>query len=190
MSEAERKALTRQLEEAHQELQAVTEELAAVSGELDIARCDLAALRGELQKANAEVAAINASLCAEAGRAEEVDALDAVLEALAIAAVTVDGDLVVRRWTGRAEVLWGIDAAGAVGRPLDDLGIGLAAADVRALVATVVAGGGTATGEVKGSDHRRRPVSYEITGTPARTRPPGADEPVEAVLLLARPLNR
>lgn len=188
MSEPQGRGLRRELEEAHRELQAVTDELAAVSGELDIARRELDTLGDELEAVNAEVAALRTSFSDETGRAGETESLDAVLEALRIAAATLDGDLVVATWNRPAEALWGVAASDAVGHALDDLRIGLPTAEVHALVATVVAGEGAACREVKGTDLRRRPVSYELTCTPVRSPSPEAEGAV-AALLLARVLD-
>ncbi len=186
MSDGER-ALRRQLEETREELRAVTDELAVANGELELAQRELGALREEFERASAEVASINASLTADTASAGAVGCAATVLEGLEMAAATLDPELVVRAWNGGAEALWGVPAAGVVGRTLHDLRTGPPADEVLALVATAVSGEGTASGEVKGADDQGRSVSYEVTCS--RVLPGGAGA-VAGMLVLARALDR
>ncbi len=152
------------LQSLNEELETTNEELQTTNEELQSTNEELETMNEELQSTNDELQTVNDVLRL---RSEELDAsqafLTSVLGGLGAAVIVVDHDLRIKIWDPGAEELWGIRAQEAIGKPADDLDIGLPMAEVMPLLRSTLTGGPERTETIiMGTNRRGRPVRMHV----------------------------
>jgi two-component system CheB/CheR fusion protein len=132
------------------------EELETTNEELQSTNEELETMNEELQSTNDELQSINEQLRDSTDKLDASNAfLEAVLTSLRAGVAVVNGELHVREWNRRAEDLWGLRRAEAVGQHLLNLDIGLPTDQLRPLIRQALADGGQ-TQELRVSAINRR----------------------------------
>ncbi|MDP8978809.1 MAG: PAS domain-containing protein [Actinomycetota bacterium] len=115
-----------ELETTNEEVQSTVEEQETTNEELQSTNEELETMNEELQSTNAELQAINDEL---GQRTQELNRLNTYLEGILSGlrggVVVVDDDLRVRLWSERAQDMWGLRPAEALGAGFLELDIGL-----------------------------------------------------------------
>jgi two-component system, chemotaxis family, CheB/CheR fusion protein len=115
-----------ELETTNEELQSTVEELETTNEELQSTNEELETMNEELQSTNEELHTMNDEL---RRRGEELNDLtdfqDAIFTSIKSGVIVVDRELRVLIWSARAEELWGLRAAEAVGVNVLTLDVGL-----------------------------------------------------------------
>jgi len=131
-----------ELETTNEELQSAVEELETTNEELHSTNEELETINEELQSTNDELQHINHQLRESSISLDDANAfLAAVLTGLRSAIAVLDRDLRVQLWNRRAEDLWGLRSAEAVGQHLLSLDIGLPTDGLRPLIKAALAHG-------------------------------------------------
>jgi two-component system CheB/CheR fusion protein len=165
---------TRELETAIEEVQTTNQELEAICRELQSTSQELHALREEGR-----------------ARGEELGELDLLLEAVLTsfrsAVAVVDRDLRIRKWSHRAEDLWGLRSDVVLGTNFLELDIGLPVDRLRAPISACLAGEtGSPDVMVDATNRRGRPVRIRVTCTPLGV---GSAQGSHGVILLMEATN-
>jgi two-component system CheB/CheR fusion protein len=153
--------LQRELERSHQELETAYEELQSTNEELET-------MNEELQSTNDELQSINDQLGVSTAQLDQANAfLETVLTSLRAGVAVVDRDLRIRMWNRRAEDLWGLRSAEAVGQHLLNLDIGLPVEPLRPLLRVAMGREGV-PGEVAvdAVNRRGRPIRVRVACSP------------------------
>jgi len=133
-----------ELETTNEELQSTVEELETTNEELQSSNEELETMNEELESTNAELQTTNTDLQV---RTDEIGTLNALLEAITgnieVGAVVLDGSSKVRVWNERAADMWGMRSDEVINRSFYDLDIGLPADELREMIRSVLAGGGS-----------------------------------------------
>ena len=133
-----------ELETTNEELQSTVEELETTNEELQSSNEELETMNEELESTNAELQTTNMDLRV---RTDEIGTLNALLEAITgnieVGAVVLDGSSKVKVWNERAADMWGMRSDEVVDRSFYDLDIGLPADELREMIRSVLAGGGS-----------------------------------------------
>jgi two-component system CheB/CheR fusion protein len=115
-----------EMETTNEELQSTIEELETTNEELQSTNEELETMNEELQSTNEELETINDELNRRTGELHDINAyMTAILTSLQSAVVVLDAEATVRIWNGRAEDMWGLRRAEAVGTAFQNLDIGL-----------------------------------------------------------------
>jgi two-component system CheB/CheR fusion protein len=160
----ELRSLNEELETTNEELQSTNEELETTNEELQSTNEELETMNEELQSTNDELQTVNDILRL---RSEELNAsqafLTSVLGGLGAAVIVVDQNLRVKVWDPGAEELWGVRSEEAIGKPVDDLDIGLPMAEVMPLLRNALTGRPERTQTIiMGTNRRGRSVHMHV----------------------------
>jgi two-component system CheB/CheR fusion protein len=121
-----------ELETTNEELQSTVEELETTNEELQSTNEELETMNEELQSTNDELQTINDELRDRTQELDEANGfMESILRSINAAVVVVDRDLRVRVWNRRADDLWGVRTAEAVGQNLLNLDIGLSTDELK-----------------------------------------------------------
>ncbi|MFC8192872.1 CheR family methyltransferase [Cellulomonas sp. NPDC057328] len=167
-----------ELETMNEELQSTVEELETTNEELQSTNEELETMNEELQSMNDELHASNEELRVRTLEVDELNRfMESVLAGLRVGVAVVDADLRVLAWNSRASDLWGVREDEALGRPLEDLDIGLPVAPLEPLVhAQLRHADGSRTVRVQAVNRRGHAIALDVTSSPLRSaggRPPG-----------------
>jgi len=115
-----------ELETTNEELQSTVEELETTNEELQSTNEELETMNEELQSTNEELQAINEEARERGDQLGELNSfLESILTSLRSAVAVVDRDLHVRKWSRRAEDLWGMRSDEVLQKNFLNLDIGL-----------------------------------------------------------------
>ena len=130
-----------ELQNTVEELETTNEELQSTNEELETMNEELQSTNEELQSTNEELETINHELARRSAELNAVNAyVSSILTSVRVAVVVVDPDSTIRLWNRRAEDCWGLRADEAVGRPFQDLEIGLPVERLKAAVRACIDG--------------------------------------------------
>jgi two-component system CheB/CheR fusion protein len=184
-----------ELQEAFEQLQSTSEELETTNEELQSTNEELETTNEELQSTNEELETINEELQstnhAQQALNEEVRhrsddlvhanlSLEAILATLHSAVVVIDRDLQVKRWSARAEDLWGLRADEVVGKNLMGLDIGLPVEKLAPKIRACFIGETVSEVALEATNRRGRPIGCKV----ACLRLSGGDDEVRGVILV------
>jgi two-component system, chemotaxis family, CheB/CheR fusion protein len=125
-------------EATNEELQSANEEILSSNEELQSTNEELETAKEELQSANEELSTVNEELRNRNSEVTQVNSdLTNLLNSIEIAVVIVASDLAIRRFTPKAQKLFGLIAAD-VGRPLLNINPVVGIPDFQAMVLQVV----------------------------------------------------
>ena len=115
-----------ELETTNEELQSTVEELETTNEELQSTNEELETMNEELQSTNEELQTINDEARERGDELGELNAfLESILTSLRSAVAVVDRDLHIRKWSRRAEDMWGLRQDEALHKNFLNLDIGL-----------------------------------------------------------------
>ncbi|MFT8245885.1 CheR family methyltransferase [Roseomonas sp. BN140053] len=169
--------LQQDLDVAQQELETTVEELQSANEELETTNEELQSTNEELETTNDELQSANEQMggtMEELRRQTEESAeyrryVEAVLRSVDGGVVVLDGSLVVRSWNRWNENTWGLRAEEVVGRPLDEVDIGLPVSLLAEDVQRVLSGDAPELETaLEGLDRRGRLLRCRIRLTPLR----------------------
>ena len=122
-----------ELETTNEELQSTVEELETTNEELQSTNEELETMNEELQSTNEELQTINEEARDRSDELGELNSfLESILTSLRSAVAVVDRDLHVRKWSRRAEDMWGLRAEEVLSKNFLNLDIGLPVDQLRA----------------------------------------------------------
>ena len=175
---------SQELETALEELQSTNDELETTNEELQSTVEELETTNEELQSTNEELQTINQEARDRGDQLGELNGfLESILTSLRSAVAVVDRDLHVRKWSRRAEDLWGLRADEAVMKNFLNLDIGLPVDQLRAPIRACLARESEVLDVLLDATNRRgRPVKVRVTCTPLATGP--VDESRGVILLM------
>jgi len=178
-----------ELETTNEELQSTVEELETTNEELQSTNEELETMNEELQSTNEELQTINEEARDRGDQLGEVNAfLESILTSLRSAVAVVDRDLQVRKWSRRAEELWGLRSDEVVRKNFLNLDIGLPVDRLRAPVRACLAGeAGALDLTLDATNRRGRPIQVHVTCMPLAAGP--AEEPPRGVILLMEEMD-
>jgi two-component system CheB/CheR fusion protein len=131
-----------ELETTNEELQSTVEELETTNEELQSTNEELETMNEELQSTNDELQNINDQLRESSTQLDEANAfLEAVLTSLRAGVAVLNRDLQIQAWNRRAEDLWGLRRAEAIGQHFLNLDIGLSTDQVRPMIRQALSDG-------------------------------------------------
>jgi two-component system, chemotaxis family, CheB/CheR fusion protein len=130
-------------EATNEELQSANEEILSSNEELQSTNEELETAKEELQSANEELSTVNDELRTRNIEVNQVNSdLTNLLTSIGIAVIMVGKDFTIRRFTHRAEKLFGL-IPGDVGRPLVNINLALEIPDLQKTVAEVLVNSST-----------------------------------------------
>ncbi|HLI63366.1 MAG TPA: chemotaxis protein CheB [Terriglobales bacterium] len=174
-------AVIREQESTNEELKTANEEALSSMEELQSTNEELETAKEELQSSNEELVTLNEQLQnrnAELSRLS--DELSNVLSTIDIPILILDSGRRIRRFTPPAQNLLGL-LPGDIGRPIDNLQLGVNVPDLKKLTAAVMQGAAEWAHEVQSTDG----CWYSLRVRPFRTR----EEKIEGVLLAFVDIN-
>jgi two-component system CheB/CheR fusion protein len=175
-----------ELETTNEELQSTVEELETTNEELQSTNEELETMNEELQSTNQELQTINGE---SKERSEELSELNAFLESiftgLRAGVAVVDRNLQVRKWSSRAEDMWGLRSDEAIQKNFLNLDIGLPTDQLRAPIRNSLAGEHEEV-TVDATNRRGKAVRLKVTCTPLVSP---TKQAVSGVILLMEPLD-
>ncbi|MGV0028035.1 CheR family methyltransferase [Phormidesmis priestleyi] len=126
MAYEELQSTNEELETTNEELQSTNEELETTNEELQATNEELETMNEELQSTNEELQTVNDELQRSTENSNQSNVfLESILTSLKGGVVVVDRNLQVQVWNHKAEDLWGLRSAEAVGQNFLNLDIGL-----------------------------------------------------------------
>jgi len=132
------RSVIEQQEAAYEELQSANEEVQSANEELQSTNEELQTSKEEIESSNEELATVNEELH---NRNQELsrsnDDLVNLLTSVRTPIVMLDSDLCIRRFTPMAEKILNLRAVD-VGRPIDEIKLGLSVEDLQPVVAEVI----------------------------------------------------
>jgi two-component system, chemotaxis family, CheB/CheR fusion protein len=172
-----------ELETTNEELQSTVEELETTNEELQSTNEELETMNEELQSTNEELQTINDEARERSDQVGELNGfLESILTSLRSAVAVVDRDLHIRKWSRRAEDMWGLRQDEALHKNFLNLDIGLPVDRLRAPIRACLARESEFLDVTLDATNRRgRPVQVRVTCTPLAT---GAADPARGVILL------
>ena len=172
-----------ELETTNEELQSTVEELETTNEELQSTNEELETMNEELQSTNEELQTINDEARERGDQLGELNGfLESILTSLRSAVAVVDRDLHVRKWSRRAEDMWGLRQDEALHKNFLNLDIGLPVDRLRAPIRACLARESEFLDVTLDATNRRgRPVKVRVTCTPLAT---GAADQARGVILL------
>jgi two-component system CheB/CheR fusion protein len=173
-----------ELETTNEELQSTVEELETTNEELQSTNEELETMNEELQSTNEELQTINDEAHERSDQLGELNVfLESILTSLRSAVAVVDRDLQIRKWSRRAEDMWGLRQDEAVHKNFLNLDIGLPVDRLRAPIRACLARESEFLDLTLDATNRRgRPVQVRVTCTPLATG--SADEARGVILLM------
>jgi two-component system CheB/CheR fusion protein len=152
-------------EAVNEELQSANEEVLSSNEELQSTNEELETAKEELQSANEELNTVNDEL---RNRNSEVtlvnNDLSNLLSSIDVAVIMVSNDVVIRRFTPRAQKMLGL-IPGDVGRPLSNVNPSIPVSGLQQMVLDVISNFHTIEKEIADADHGR----YQLRILPYRT---------------------
>jgi two-component system, chemotaxis family, CheB/CheR fusion protein len=138
VSREHQQAITEEYEATNEELKSANEEILASNEELQSTNEELQTAKEELQSTNEELRTVNEE---QAHRNRELERLNRDLHSLLVGVnvpvVVVGRDLLIRRLTSQAEIMFGLSSA-EIGRPLKDACLGIGVPELAITVAKVI----------------------------------------------------
>ncbi|MGN6393648.1 MAG: PAS domain-containing protein, partial [Gemmatimonadales bacterium] len=173
-----------ELETTNEELQSTVEELETTNEELQSTNEELETMNEELQSTNEELQTINEEARDRGDQLAELNAfLESILTSLKSAVAVVDRDLHVRKWSHRAEDLWGLRSEEVLLKNFLNLDIGLPVERLRAPIRACLSGEAEFTDVVVDAVNRRgRPIQVRVSCTPLGAVP--TEEAMGVILLM------
>jgi two-component system, chemotaxis family, CheB/CheR fusion protein len=177
-----------ELETTNEELQSTVEELETTNEELQSTNEELETMNEELQSTNEELQTINEEARDRGDELGELNTfLESILTSLRSGVAVVDRDLQVRKWSRRAEEMWGLRADEALHKNFLNLDIGLPVDRLRAPIRGCLANDSEVQDLTLDATNRRgRPIKVRVTCTPLGT---GPDQGSRGVILLMEELD-
>jgi two-component system CheB/CheR fusion protein len=160
-----------ELETTNEELQSTVEELETTNEELQSTNEELETMNEELQSTNEELQTINEEARERGDQLGELNAfLESILTSLRSAVAVVDRDLHVRKWSRRAEDLWGLRSDEVIQKNFLNLDIGLPVERLRAPIRACLADEAEFLDLTLDATNRRgRAVQVRVICTPLTT---------------------
>jgi two-component system, chemotaxis family, CheB/CheR fusion protein len=173
-----------ELETTNEELQSTVEELETTNEELQSTNEELETMNEELQSTNEELQTINDEARERGDQLGELNGfLESILTSLRSAVAVVDRDLQIRKWSRRAEDMWGLRQDEALHKNFLNLDIGLPVDRLRAPIRACLARESEFLDvTLEATNRRGRPVQVRVTCTPLATGP--ADQARGVILLM------
>ena len=173
-----------ELETTNEELQSTVEELETTNEELQSTNEELETMNEELQSTNEELQTINEEARDRGDQLGELNGfLESILTSLRSAVAVVDRDLQVRKWSRRAEDMWGLRSDEVVRKNFLNLDIGLPVDRLRAPIRACLAGEAEFLDlSLDATNRRGRPVQVRVSCTPLRASV--SAEPRGVILLM------
>jgi two-component system CheB/CheR fusion protein len=164
-----------ELETTNEELQSTVEELETTNEELQSTNEELETMNEELQSTNEELQTINEEARDRGDQLAELNTfLESILTSLKSAVAVMDRDLHVRKWSRRAEDLWGLRSDEVLLKNFLNLDIGLPVERLRASIRSCLSGESDFTDMVVDATNRRgRPIQVRVSCTPLSAAPAG-----------------
>ncbi|HKT60798.1 MAG TPA: CheR family methyltransferase [Gemmatimonadales bacterium] len=177
-----------ELETTNEELQSTVEELETTNEELQSTNEELETMNEELQSTNEELQTINEEARERGDQLGELNSfLESILTSLRSAVAVVDRDLHVRKWSRRAEDLWGLRADEVVQKNFLNLDIGLPVERLRSPIRACLAGEAEFLDLTLDATNRRgRAIHVRVTCTPLSATP---TESARGVILVMEELD-
>jgi two-component system, chemotaxis family, CheB/CheR fusion protein len=172
-----------ELETTNEELQSTVEELETTNEELQSTNEELETMNEELQSTNEELQTINDEARERGDQLGELNVfLESILTSLRSAVAVLDRDLHIRKWSRRAEDMWGLRQDEALHKNFLNLDIGLPVDRLRAPIRACLARESEFLDVTLDATNRRgRPVQVRVTCTPLAA---GAADQARGVILL------
>jgi two-component system CheB/CheR fusion protein len=172
-----------ELETTNEELQSTVEELETTNEELQSTNEELETMNEELQSTNEELQTINDEARERGDQLGELNTfLESILTSLRSAVAVVDRDLHVRKWSRRAEDMWGLRQDEALHKNFLNLDIGLPVDQLRSPIRACLARESEFLDVILEATNRRgRPVQVRVTCTALAS---GAADQARGVILL------
>jgi two-component system CheB/CheR fusion protein len=173
-----------ELETTNEELQSTVEELETTNEELQSTNEELETMNEELQSTNEELQALNQVAHERGDQMGELNGfLESILTSLRGAVAVVDRDLHVRKWSHRAEDMWGLRQDEVLHKNFLNLDIGLPVERLKAPIRACLAREAEYLDlTLEATNRRGRPVQVRVACTPLATG--AADEPRGVILLM------
>jgi two-component system, chemotaxis family, CheB/CheR fusion protein len=173
-----------ELETTNEELQSTVEELETTNEELQSTNEELETMNEELQSTNEELQTINEEAGNRGDQLGELNAfLESILTSLRSAVAVVDRDFQVRKWSPRAEDMWGLRQDEVVRKNFLNLDIGLPVDRLKAPIRSCLAREVEFLETTLDATNRRgRAVQVRVTCTPLTTAT--VDQPLGVILLM------
>jgi two-component system CheB/CheR fusion protein len=170
-----------ELETTNEELQSTVEELETTNEELQSTNEELETMNEELQSTNEELQTINDQARQRGDQLSELnDFLESILTSLRSAVAVVDRDLHIRKWSRRAEDMWGLRQDEVLHKNFLNLDIGLPVDRLKAPIRACLAREAEFLDvTVEATNRRGRPVQVRVTCTSL-----GVAEQARGVILL------
>jgi len=145
---------------------------------------ELLSMNEELQSTNEELQTINEEARDRGEQLGELNGfLESILTSLRSAVAVVDRDLQVRKWSRRAEDMWGLRSDEVVRKNFLNLDIGLPVDRLRAPIRACLAGEAEFLDlSLDATNRRGRPVQVRVSCTPLRASV--SAEPRGVILLM------
>jgi two-component system, chemotaxis family, CheB/CheR fusion protein len=178
-----------ELETTNEELQSTVEELETTNEELQSTNEELETMNEELQSTNEELQTINEEARDRGDQLAELNSfLESILTSLRSGVAVVDRDLHVRKWSHRAEDLWGLRADEVLLRNFLNLDIGLPVERLRAPIRACLLGESDFIDVTLDATNRRgRPIQVRVSCTPLNA---GPQDDSRGVILLMEETDR
>jgi two-component system CheB/CheR fusion protein len=172
------------METTNEELQSTNEELETTNEELQATNEELETMNEELQSTNEELQALNQVAHERGDQMGELNGfLESILTSLRGAVAVVDRDLHVRKWSHRAEDMWGLRQDEVLHKNFLNLDIGLPVERLKAPIRACLAREAEYLDlTLEATNRRGRPVQVRVACTPLATG--AADEPRGVILLM------
>jgi two-component system, chemotaxis family, CheB/CheR fusion protein len=152
-------------EATNEELQSANEEILSSNEELQSTNEELETAKEELQSANEELSTVNDELRARNAEVSQFNNdLSNLLQSIDMAIVMVGSDLTIRRFTPRAQTIFGL-LPQDLGRPLTNINPSVELPDFQDMVQQVMTNGQTIERTLKardGQSYRLRVVPYKL----------------------------
>jgi two-component system CheB/CheR fusion protein len=153
-----------ELETTNEELQSTVEELETTNEELQSANEELETMNEELQSTNEELRTMNDQMAMHSDEMLKVNEfLGSILGSLQAGVAVLDRALAVVVWSERAEDLWGLRSAEAVGRSFLKLDIGLPVARLKEPLRACLDGSEREVTMLESINRRGRPIVCKVT---------------------------
>jgi two-component system CheB/CheR fusion protein len=177
-----------ELETTNEELQSTVEELETTNEELQSTNEELETMNEELQSTNEELQTINEEARDRGDELGELNTfLESILTSLRSGLAVVDRDLHVRKWSRRAQEMWGLRSDEVLHKNFLNLDIGLPVERLRAPIRACLAHDAEFLDLTLDATNRRgRPIQVRVTCTPLG---PGPDATSRGVILLMEELD-
>jgi two-component system CheB/CheR fusion protein len=173
-----------ELETTNEELQSTVEELETTNEELQSTNEELETMNEELQSTNEELQTINEEARDRGDELGDLNSfLESILTSLRSAVAVVDRDFHVRKWSRRAEELWGLRSDEVLLKNFLNLDIGLPVDRLRAPIRSCLAGESSDLDLVLDATNRRgRHVQVRVACSPLIATP--GEDPRGVILLM------